>query len=113
MAKFFGNVGYATTVKKVAGVFEDEIIEKSYYGDVLRNSRRLESDNKIHNDLITSNSISIVADAYAQNNFFAIKYVIWARTYWIVSEVEVQSPRLILRLGGVYNGIKATTTNTS
>jgi hypothetical protein len=58
----------------------------------------------VNNDLTVSNSISIIADAYANEHFFAIRYVDWAGALWTVSEIEIQSPRLILRLGGVYNG---------
>lgn len=73
-------------------------------GDILRNTRRLQSGESVNDDLSVGNSISIVADAYANEHFFAMRYVQWAGTLWKVSDVEVQSPRLILRLGGVYNG---------
>ncbi len=104
MAKFFGKVGYGETVEVKPGVWKDEITEVSYFGDVVRNTRQLESGDKVNNDLTVQNSISIVADAYANEHFFAIRYIEWAGTRWIVSDVEVQSPRLLLRLGGVYNG---------
>lgn len=106
MAKFSGVVGYATeTVETVPGVWTDSgIVEKQYLGDVVRNTRKLEDGEKVNDDLTVGNSISIVADAYASEHFFAIRYVRWAGTLWKVSNVDVQSPRLILRLGGVYNG---------
>jgi hypothetical protein len=104
MAKFYGEIGYGVTEETTPGVYKDVITEYKYYGDVIRNTRRLENGDKVNNDLTVGNSISIVADAYANQNFFAIRYVKWAGTLWTVSEVEVQSPRLILRLGGVYNG---------
>lgn len=108
MAKFFGAVGYAQgTVEKKPGVWEDAIIEKQYFGDVIRNTRALEDADKVNMDITVGNSISIVADAYANDHFFAIRYVSWAGALWTVSNVEVQSPRLILRLGGVYNGTTA------
>lgn len=106
MARFYGKVGYGVTVDKGNGVFDDVIMERHYYGDVVRNFRRLEIGEKVNDDLTTGNSISIVADPYAMEHFFAIRYVEWAGTLWKVSDVEVQSPRLILRLGGVYNGPK-------
>jgi hypothetical protein len=59
---------------------------------------------KINNDLSVNNVISVVADAYANENFFAIRYIRWAGTLWDVVDVSVESPRLLLRLGGVYNG---------
>ncbi len=107
MAKFYGVIGYGEAVETVPGVWEDVITERKYYGDVLRNTRGLQEGDKINNDITVGNSISIVADAYAHNHFFAMKYIIWAGAYWTISNVEVQRPRLLLTLGGVYNGQKA------
>lgn len=107
MAKFYGEVGYGETHKTGPGVMEDVIKEISYFGDVLRNTRGVETDQKVIPDITVGNSISIVADAYAFEHFFAIRYVKWQGVYWEVSNVEVQHPRLVLRLGGVYNGITA------
>jgi hypothetical protein len=107
MAKFQGVVGYGQNVQTKPGVWQDVITEKSYFGDVVRNTRQLREGEYLNNDLTVSNSISIVADAYASEHFFAIRYVEWAGTLWTVTEVEVQSPRLLLRLGGVYNGPRA------
>ena len=105
MAKFFGQVGYADeTVEVKPGVWKDIPVERSYYGDVIRNSRKLESDQKVNADISVGNSISIVSDAYAYEHFFAIRYVSWQGALWIVSDVTVEPPRLVLRLGGKYNG---------
>lgn len=104
MAKFYGEIGYGESVESAPGVWKDEITERKYYGDVVRNTRKLLEGEKVNNDLSVGNSISIVADAYANEHFFAIRYIRWAGALWTVSEVEVQSPRLLLRLGGVYNG---------
>jgi hypothetical protein len=104
MARFFGRVGYGSSVESAPGVWVDVIVEKSYYGDVVRNSRQLREGENLNFDLNVQNSISIVADAYAQEHFFEIRYVEWAGVLWTVTSVEVQSPRLILRLGEVYNG---------
>jgi hypothetical protein len=106
MAKFFGAIGYGATVETPAesGVYVDQIVERSYYGDVLRNTRRLESGAKVNDNIAVSNSISVVADAYATENFTAIRYIRWLGTLWTVNTVEVQRPRLLLELGGVYNG---------
>lgn len=104
MAKFYGKVGYGEAVESGPGVYIDQITERSYLGDVLRNSRRLEPADQLNNDLKVNNSISIVADAYASEHFFAMRYVEWQGVLWIISEVTVEPPRLLLRLGGVYNG---------
>lgn len=107
MAKFYGKIGYGLSVEKAPGVWVTDIVEYNAYGDVVRNSRKMEDGSKVNNDLTVGNSISIVADAYAREHFFAMKYVVWAGTHWSVSNVDVEGPRLILRLGGVYNGDKA------
>lgn len=104
MAKFYGEIGYGETAETTPGVWEDVITEKSYFGDVIRNSRQLKEGEGVNDDLSVGNSISIVADAYANDHFFAIRYIRWAGVLWTVKNVDVQSPRLILRLGGVYNG---------
>ena len=104
MARFFGRIGYGETVEHAPGVWIDEITERSYYGDVIRNARNLQPGENLNADLSVQNSISIVADAYANDHFFAIRYVEWAGALWTISSVEVQSPRLLLRLGEVYNG---------
>ncbi len=107
MARFYGRIGYGESVETAPGVWTDVITEHSYYGDVIRNTRNIREGEQLNFDLSIQNSISIVADAYANDHFFAIRYVEWAGVLWTVSAVEVQSPRLILRLGEVYNGPKA------
>ena len=104
MARFFGKVGYGESVETAPGVWVDQIVEYEYYGDVVRNSRELRQGQFLNDDLSVQNSISIVADAYANEHFFAIRYVEWAGTLWTVDTVEVLIPRLLLRLGKVYNG---------
>jgi hypothetical protein len=106
MARFYGRVGYGESVEEEtgSGVWVDTITERLYYGDVVRNIRNLQPGENFTPDLSVSNAISIVADAYANDHFFAIRYVEWAGTLWTVSSVEVQSPRLLLSLGEVYNG---------
>lgn len=107
MAKFYGKIGYGETVETRPGVWQDVIVEKDAYGDVLRNSRSLREGEKVNDDLSVGNSISIVADAYANEHFFAIRFVEWQGALWKVSNVDVERPRLVLRLGGVYNGRRA------
>ena len=104
MAKFYGKIGYANTVETKPGVYEEQIVERSYYGDLIRNTRRLQSSDKVNDDINISNEISIVADPYATNNFHTMRYAIFMGTKWKISNVEVSYPRLILTLGGVYNG---------
>jgi hypothetical protein len=109
LARFFGVVGFAdATTEKAAGVFTDDMVEYSYYGDVVRDSRQLQDRNEVNEDLTVGMSISIVADEYAREHIFAMRYVAWSGSLWVVTDVTVQRPRLVLRLGGVYNGPTAT-----
>lgn len=106
MARFYDVVGYGESVETPAGsgVYVDEITEMKYYGDVIRNTRRLNSDEHLNDELSVGNSISIIADEYAVKHFFAIRYIRWEGVNWTVKTVDVQPPRLILALGSVYNG---------
>ena len=104
MARFHGEVGYAINTEIRPGVWEDVITERSYFGDEVRNSLKLQEREKVNLDLSVQNSISILADAFANEHIFAIRYVIWVGKRWSVTDVTVSRPRLILRLGGVYNG---------
>lgn len=104
MAKFYDAVGYAESYEVRPGVWVDQIIEIPYFGDVVRNTRRLSDGQGLNNDLSVGNTISIIADPYALEHFHAIRFVKWAGTRWTVTEVEVKRPRLLLKLGGVYNG---------
>lgn len=104
MAKFYGVIGYAVTEETEPGIYEERIVEKEHFGDVIRNTRRLSNVAKVNDDITISNQISIVADPFANNNFHSMRYVSFMGSKWKVTEVEVQYPRLILTLGGVYNG---------
>lgn len=111
MARFCGNVGYVQTVETAPGVSTEVATERPYYGDVLKNTRKLEKGDGLNDNLRVDNLISIVADAYATQNFFAIKYVQWMGASWKVTNADAsQRPRIILTLGGVYNGPKAAAT---
>lgn len=108
MAKFFGKIGFIETEDLENGVWKaSPIVERSYYGDVIRNSKRFESGQKVNDDLNVNNELSILADPYANEHFYAIRYVKWAGATWKVNNVTVEFPRLILTIGGVYNGEQA------
>jgi hypothetical protein len=104
MARFYGKVGYAETSETRPGIFQETVTERVYYGNVERNISKWSSSGNLNDDTTVSNKISVVADPYAYQNFPHIKYVEWMGTLWKVSEIEVERPRLILTIGGVYNG---------
>ena len=112
MAKFFGLIGYGETIESSPGIHQDVIVERPYYGDVTRLVKRQQGEDNVNPDFTVGNIISILADAYAFEHFFAIRYVQWSGAYWTVTNVEVNTPRLALRLGKVYNGPKAATPGT-
>lgn len=103
MSKFYGTIGYADTEETVPGVWEEKVVERKYYGDWIRNTRRLQPTDQLNDDINISNELSIVADAYAMNHFHTMRYVESLGAKWKVNNVEVRHPRLILTLGGLYN----------
>jgi hypothetical protein len=107
MAKFHGKIGYAHTAETAPGVHEEQMVERVYSGDVIQDRRLLRTGDQVNPGVSLGNSISIVADAYAYERYFAIRYVEWQGVRWTVQDVEVQHPRLLLRLGEVYNGLEA------
>ncbi|MDO5785270.1 MAG: hypothetical protein Q4P20_09445 [Eubacteriales bacterium] len=104
MAKFCGKIGYAETVETEPGLWEENITEKPYYGDLIQNARKLQNSGGVNDDINLANKISIVADPYAINHFYSMRYVEFMGAKWKISNVDVQYPRLILTVGGVWNG---------
>ncbi len=104
MAKFCGKVGYAETVETSPGVYTERITERLYFGDITRNVRNLQTSGQLNDNVNIANTISIIADPYAMENFHAMRYVVFMGTKWKVSAVEVRYPRLDLTVGDIYNG---------
>lgn len=105
MAKFYGNIGYITTVEIEPGIWvENQIIERPYFGDLIRNISKSQSSGGVNDNINIANDISIVADPYAYENFHHMKYVEFMGTKWCITSVDATKyPRLILTVGGVYN----------
>lgn len=103
MAKYYGRIGYAQTVEKAPGVWVEEIVEKPYYGDQTRSTRKLQGDNNVNSNINVANEISIVADPFANENFFSMRYITFMGAKWKINSVEVQYPRLILGIGELYH----------
>lgn len=104
MSKFYGPVGYIEEIEEVPDVIVPRPVERYYKGDLLKNNRRLENGSGTADDITLGNRISIMADAYAYNHYFLMRYVKWRGAAWKVTDVEEARPRLILTLGGLYNG---------
>lgn len=108
MAKFSGVIGFVDFEEQAPGVYvENVFIERHYKGDILRNTRRWEGSDTLNDNLMINNQFSILADPYAYEHFFAMRYISWMGSFWKITNVEVQRPRLLITIGGVYNGPRA------
>lgn len=103
MPKFYGEIGFAETVETCPGVWEETIVPRKYYGELTRNSRRLQTGDQVNDDVVINNEVSIIADPYARQNFHTMRYAAFMGAKWKITNVDVQYPRLILTLGGVYH----------
>ena len=101
--KYYGAIGYGANKEIRPGVWDVEIKERMYFGDVLQFSRRWETGEYLNDNLNVSNKISIVADPFAYDNVHRMRYVVWMGEKWKISNAEVQYPRIVLTIGGVYN----------
>lgn len=109
MAKFKGKVGYVDLVETAPGIWDEVPTEREYRMELIRNTSKFPTSGNVNNNVDVSCEISIVADPYANYNFHAIRYIEFKGAKWDVTSVEVKRPKLILSVGGVYNGKQATT----
>lgn len=102
MAKWSGKIGFSNLVEIEPGIWEEQPIEKPFYGDFYKNTKRPETRSEVNSPITISNQISFIADAYANQNFHKILYATYMGVKWRINSVEVQHPRLIIELGGEY-----------
>jgi len=103
MAKFNGVIGYVEMKKTAPGVFQEEVTERIYKGDFVKTATKWRDGENLNSDLVIDNRLSVVADPFAYSKFPMIRYVVWMGAKWKVTSAEIQRPRLILTIGGVYN----------
>lgn len=115
MARFYGPIGFVESQETYtgSGIWEDIPIEKKYRGLIVKHVKRWDSSEYLNKDLNITNTISIVADPYISNHVSAIRYIKWLGSYWEITSVSVEPPRLVLTIGGVYNGPKVETSESS
>lgn len=107
MNKWYGVVGFMTTVPDPdhRGTFIEQLTIRKYYGDILRVSQRWQPvADKTNDDISVSHRISILSDPFAAQHFHEIRFVEWLGTRYKAESVEVEYPRIIISLGGVYHG---------
>ena len=103
--KWYGQVGFVKPVQTAPSVWTNEETIREYYGDVYRNSNQWSTNPDSTNDDFTVNhQISIIADPYVCSNCHLIKWVEFMGARWKVKSFEVKPPRLVLTIGGVWNG---------
>lgn len=103
MNKYYGNIGFVEFVETSLDIWEEQIVDRAYYGDILKNSRRWSGGEGINDDLTISNRISIISDKYLRENLQNIRYIEWNHVKWKVTSIEVNYPRVIFDVGKVFN----------
>lgn len=104
MGKWYGKIGFGISTEVEKGVWVEEVVERPYYGDAFRDYRKRQNSGGINDNINIANTISIVADPFAVNNCSTMLYAEFMGSRWKVTDIQVQFPRLLLSIGGVYNG---------
>lgn len=116
MNRFYGPIGFVSSQESYegSGIWEDIVVEKNYRGNIVKNIKKWDTDpSQLNKNLNISNTISIIADPYVSNHLQSIRYIKWLGSYWEIISVSVELPRLVLTIGGVYNGPTAETSESS
>ena len=104
MAKCSGVIGYALDVETQPGVWTPGITEKKYYGEIVKDNRRIENNTQINDSINISNNISVVSNSFMLSNLAFMRYITFMGSKWNISSVDIKPPRMIISIGGVYNG---------
>ena len=104
MSKWYGKIGYAISAETEPGIWENTIIERNYFGDMISDRRKRQNSGEVNDNINLANVISIIADPFAYQNCSNMAYVEIMGSKWKITDIEIQSPRLLLTVGGVYNG---------
>ena len=102
MAKYYGNIGFATQVETKPGIWEDVIVDRPYKGDVLRSGRRFDSGESINDNLSITNQFSIVSDAFLYSHIPAMRYLEYLGSKFKITSIEIDRPRVTIGVGGAY-----------
>lgn len=103
MTRYSGLVGYGQQVEVEPGVWDTEDKEVMMKGDLLRQNANIQ-DSGINDKVSLNHRVSLIGDAYAFDNYYNMKWVTVNGFKWAVSAIELQRPRLIVTLGGIWNG---------
>jgi len=103
MNKFKGYIGFVSQVEDPPGIFKEEVIERKATGDILKNTQRFSIGDTTNGDIKITNSFSIIGDSYAWKHVADIRYLVWQGNNWTIDSIDMEYPRLIVTLGGLYN----------
>lgn len=103
MAKYHGHVGYGVDMETTPGIWEEVLTEHEYYGEVVKNKTNIITSDTINSGISINNTISIIADPFAFENFYNMRYVTYLNKKWNITSIEIERPRIKLTLGGLYN----------
>lgn len=104
MSRFYGKIGFISTIESEPGIWTDEIIERRYRGEIKKDFYKWSSSEHLNDNVNISNAVSVIADTYMYDNIYAMKYIHLGGALWKITDIEIQRPRLILSIGGLYNG---------
>lgn len=102
--RWYGAIGYATDVEIKPGVWVPQIVDRKYQGSLFKNKTALQQTAEINSGITFNHSLSVIADPFAYENYYSIKYVTYLNKKWIVTNIVMEYPRMTLTLGGMYNG---------
>ena len=102
--KYCGVIGYGITAETAPGVWQEQTQERRYFGDILRQYDRFQTDGKVNDNIMVSNQFSIIADPFAMEQYAYMRYIEWGGVRWKITGIEWRYPRMIISVGGVYNG---------
>lgn len=103
MARFYGKIGFVLDyVEETPGVSKPVVAERNYYGDVMKRRLSWERGQSINDDIKIGNQFSIVADEFAEQNMYAMKWIEWKGVKWKITSVEIERPRMILTIGDLF-----------
>lgn len=103
--KFSGKAGFRIDdVEIEPGVYKPQVVVKAIKGSVVSNSYQHQNSDKstIDNVRIT-NQLSIVANQFLNKHITNLMYVEFQGVKWKVESFDIQPPRVVVSLGGVYN----------
>ena len=101
--KCSGKIGYARAEETSPGIYQEIIVEKQYYGDIVRNSTQILDSNTINSSIKLNNSISVLCNNYISDNLGCVRYMTFKKSKWKISSIEIKDNRIIFTLGDLYN----------